>query len=202
MIRKLMAVLLLSLPAVPAFAKSNPDYYPLPCDVLWTAVQSMLNNPADYSIIASDEVTRRASFVVVGDLTVYRDVVILKSQNGGCITKLNITQVGSDNSNERSFRGRLKRTLARMQRPKPPLGIGGGLSTASAAGTANQAPPAPAAGATGKPEIAPRTGIGAIWASTLASQIIFTPAAASKPEEQRPGAKPASAISPAVPSGY
>lgn len=202
MIRKLLTVLLLLLPAVPALARSNPDYYPIPCDVLWTAVMSTLNNPSNYSVIVSDDLNRRASFVVIGDLTVYRDVVTLKSQDKGCIARLNITQVGSDNSNERSFRGRLKRTLARMQRPKPPLAIGAGLSTASAAGPPAPAPPAPAPGAPGKPQIAPRTGPDAIWASTLTSQIVFTPAAASRPDDQRSGGKPASAIASAVPSGY
>lgn len=203
MIRRFLAVLLLLLPAIPALAKSNPDYYPIPCDALWTAVTSTLNNPANYSIIVSDDVARRVSFVVVGDLTVYKDVVVLTSQDKGCITRLYITQVGSDNSNERSFRGRLKRTLARMQRPKTPLAIGGGISTASAAGAAPVQPqPAPAPGAPAKPQIAPRTGTEAIWTSTLTSQIVYTPAAAaSRPDAQRPGVKPASPTPSTVPSG-
>ena len=108
MIRKTLAILLLLLPAVPALAKSDPDFYPLSCDVLWTAVKSTLNNPNDYGVIAIDDLAQRASFVVVGDLTVFKDVVALKSQNKGCSIKLSIIQIGSDNSNERGFRGRLR----------------------------------------------------------------------------------------------
>lgn len=202
MIRKTLAFLLLLLPAVPALAKSDPGFYPVSCDVLWTAVMKTLNNPRDYNIIVSDDVHYRAAFVVVGDLTVYKDVVILSSKDKGCSMKLNITQVGSDNSNERSFRGRIKRTLARMQRSQPPLAIGGGISTAAAAGAPAQAPAVPAPGAAPKPQTAPRTGTDAIWTSTVTSQIVLTHAAASKPEDQRSGTKPVSAVSSTGPAGY
>lgn len=189
MIRKFLVVLLVLLPTIPALAKSDPDYYPISCDVLWTAVKSTLNNPADYNVIVSDDLSHRAAFVVVGDLTVFKDVVILKSRDLGCSIKLAITQIGSDNSNERSFRGRLKRTLARTQRPQPTLPIGG-ISTASAAGTPAQAPAVPAPGAPAKPQMTPKLGVEAIWASTVSSHVVLSHPAASKPNQQRTGEKP------------
>lgn len=202
MIRKFLVVLLVLLPAVPALAKSDPDYYPMSCDVLWTAVKSTLNNPADYNVIMSDDLNFRVSFVVVGNLTVYKDVVILRSKDKGCSIKVNITQVGSDNSNERSFRGRLKRAVARMQSPQPPLAVGGGISTASTSGAPSQPATAPAPVSPAKPQMTPRTGLGAIWASTLTSQIILSHTADSGSDHPRSGAKPATPIPSAGPTGY
>jgi hypothetical protein len=186
MIRKSLIVLLLLLPAVPSQAKSDPDYYPLSCDVLWTAVKSMLNNPNDYGVIAIDDLTQKASFVVVGDLAVFKDVVALRSQNQGCSIKLTIIQIGSDNSNERGFRGRLKRTLAKMRKPAPPLVISGN-STASAPAQPATAPPPGAS--PGKPQSMPNTGTGGIWQSTLISKLGFTPAAVSGTDQPRSTAK-------------
>ena len=189
------------LPAVPALAKSDPDYYPVSCDVLWTAVKSTLDRPADYSIIVSDDAGFRAAFVVVGDLVVYKDVVMLRSRDKGCSIKLNITQVGSDNSNERSFRGRLKRTLGKMQSRQAPMAIGG-VSTASAGGGASQAPAAPVPGAPAKPQRAPRPGLEGIWASTLTSQVILSRPDAIEPDHSRSGTKPTSPITSSGPAGY
>jgi hypothetical protein len=199
MIRKLLVVLLVLLPSIPALAKSDRDYYPISCDVLWTAVKSTLNNPADYNVLVSDDLSHRAAFVVVGDLTVFKDVVILKSRDMGCSIKLAITQIGSDNSNERSFRGRLKRTLARMQRPQPTLPIGG-ISTASAAGTPAQAPAAPASGAPAKPQMTPKIGVEAIWASTVSSRVVLSHPAESTPNRKRTDEKPS--MTSAGPAGY
>lgn len=174
MIRKTLAILLLLLPAVPALAKSDPDFYPLSCDVLWTAVKSTLNNPNDYGVIAIDDLTQRASFVVVGDLAVFKDVVALKSRNKGCSIKLTIIQIGSDNSNERGFRGRLRRTLAKMRKPAPPLVVSGNSTASAPAPPATVQAPAPGA-SPGKPQSAPGTGLGGVWQSTVISRLGFTP---------------------------
>ena len=190
MIRRLLAVLLVLLPAVPALAKSDPDFFPIPCDVLWNAVKTTLNNPADYSVITINDLTLRASFDVVGDLTQFKDVVVLKSQEKGCSIKLTIIQVGSDNSDERGFRGRLKRTLAKMQRTTPLLAVSGDSTGATPAQTS--AAPAPAPGAPAKPQSIARGGLGGIWKSTLISQIGYTSTETevSTPGQPRVPAKP------------
>ncbi|HKF48442.1 MAG TPA: hypothetical protein VKB38_13855 [Terracidiphilus sp.] len=193
MIRKSLAVLLLLLPAVPSLAKSDPDYYPLSCDVMWTAVKSTLNNPNDYGVLAIDDLTQRASFVVVGDLAVFKDVVALRSHNQGCSIKLTITQIGSDNSNERGFRGRLKRTLAKMRKPAPPLVVSGNSTASAPAPPAASAAPAPGA-SSGKPQSMPTTGIGSVWQSTLVSRLGFTSTIVSGTDQPQPPAKRAGGI--------
>lgn len=97
-----------------AFAKSH-DVYPVPCDVLWNAVKDTLGNQNDYNVIAMDEGGQKASFVVVGETTPYRNMVALSTQDAGCAMKLTVLQVGPDNSDERGFRKRLGKALAKLQ---------------------------------------------------------------------------------------
>lgn len=190
MIPKFLAILLLSLSAVPALAKSDPNYFPISCDALWTAVKGTLN-PADYNVVGIDDLNYRASFYVVGDFGKYKDWLILRSQDQGCSIKLNISQIGSDNSNERSFRGRLKRTLARMQRSQPPLSIGGGVSTASTSGPAAQPSASPVTGVPAKPQGKSGTPVAqTTWDSTLTSQIVLASPVAIAPVQPRSEPKP------------
>lgn len=118
-LRTFFAIFLALIVAVPASAKSNRDVYPISCDLLWTAVKHTLENPGDYGILSVNDLTLRASFMVVGNLVRYTDRVELTEQDGGCRMKLTISQVGADNSDERGFRNRLKKSLAKMQAAKP-----------------------------------------------------------------------------------
>ena len=117
---KLMLIVVFSLifSSTPSFAKSH-DIFPLSCDVLWSAVKDTLGNPNDYSVIAMDEAGQKASFVVIGETTPYRDMVAVSSHDEGCAMKLTMLQVGPDNSDERGFRKRLGKALVRMQAAKP-----------------------------------------------------------------------------------
>jgi hypothetical protein len=104
--------------STPTFAKSH-DVFPMSCDDLWTAVKDTLGNPNDYNVIAVDEAAQKASFVVVGETTPYRDMVALAAKGGECSMKLTVLQVGPDNSDERGFRKRLAKSLARLQAGAP-----------------------------------------------------------------------------------
>jgi len=86
--------------------------------VLWTAVKDTLGNQNDFSVIAMDDAGQKASFVVVGETTPYRDMVALAEQDKACAMKLTIFQVGPDNSDERAFRKRLGKSLAKVQAAK------------------------------------------------------------------------------------
>jgi hypothetical protein len=104
--------------STPTFAKSH-DVFPLSCDVLWNAVKDTLANQNDYSVIAMDEAGQKASFVVVGETTPYRDLIALTAKGVECSMKLTVLQVGPDNSDERGFRKRLGKALARLQAATP-----------------------------------------------------------------------------------
>lgn len=116
--RRIFAVLLALLVVVPAYAKPKRDVFPMPCDVLWSAVKNTLENPKDYGLLAVNDLTLRASFMVVGNLVRYTDRVALIEEGGGCRMDLRMLQVGPDNSDERGFRHRLKRSLAKVERAK------------------------------------------------------------------------------------
>jgi hypothetical protein len=127
--------------SVPAPAKPR-DVFPGPCDSVWAAVTATLSDGRNYGIVSIDDLNKRASFTVIGDLTVRTDKVALLSVDGGCQMKLVITQIGSDNSDERGFRNRLKKSMVRLQAAKPPV-------PAKPPASAN--PPAPAIPATSVP---------------------------------------------------
>ena len=113
----MMFVVLLS---VPALAKPR-DVFTGTCDNVWTAVSATLSDGRNYGIVSLDDLNKRAVFTVIGDLTVRTDRVTLIPSDGGCQMKLVITQIGSDNSDERCFRNRLTKAMARLQAAKPPV---------------------------------------------------------------------------------
>ncbi len=115
---KALAVILLVFFSVPVFAKPH-DLYPVSCDVLWAAVKDTLGNQNDFSVIAVDETGQKASFVVVGETTPYRDMVALVARDNQCAMKLTMLQVGPDNSDERVFRKRLGKSLVKVQAATP-----------------------------------------------------------------------------------
>ena len=118
MMHRVFSVLLALFIAVPAFGKSKRDVYPTSCDVLWSAVKNTLENPKDYGVLSVNDLTLRASFMVVGNLVRYTDRVSLTEEDGRCRMDLRMLQVGPDNSDERGFRHRLKRSLAKVQTAK------------------------------------------------------------------------------------
>ncbi len=117
--RKTLAVVVfLFLSSLPSFAKEH-DVYPMSCDVLWASIKDALGNPRDYGVLSMDDLNLRASFVVVGNLTMYTDRVALSARDSGCAMKLTMLQVGPDYSDERGFRNRLKKAMARLQAVEP-----------------------------------------------------------------------------------
>ena len=119
MMRTLLTILIASFLVLPASAKSKRDVYPMACDVLWTAVKNALDSPRDYGVLSENDLSLQASFVVVGNLVKYTDRITLEEEDGGCRMNLRILQVGADNTDERAFRKRLKKSLAKLEAAKP-----------------------------------------------------------------------------------
>ena len=117
--RIVLAVLIALILALPAWAKPKPDVYPVSCDVLWTAIKSTLQNPQDYGVLYLNDLSENASFVIVGNLVRYTQHVSLTEQGDGCKMKLAMLQVGADNTDERAFLKRVKKSLIKLQSTKP-----------------------------------------------------------------------------------
>ena len=91
----------------------------MPCDRLWVAVKDTLGNSKDFRVLSMYDESQQAAFIVVGNLTTFTDTVVLTQQEDGCQMKLRILQVGGDNSDERMFRNRLKKSMEKLQAAKP-----------------------------------------------------------------------------------
>jgi hypothetical protein len=91
----------------------------MPCESLWAAVRNTLENRKDYGVLTENDLSLRASFIVVGNLVQYTNRIALTEQESGCRMDLRMLQVGSDNSDERGFRKRLKKELAKLEAVKP-----------------------------------------------------------------------------------
>lgn len=105
--------------AAPAMAAPR-DFFPVSCDDLWAAVNVTLSDAGNYSVSSIDDVNKKAAFIVVGELIVYTDTVALIARDNGCQAKLTIKEVGAENSNYRSFRKRLVKSLAKVEAAKSP----------------------------------------------------------------------------------
>lgn len=115
-----LAVLLLLATSVPALAKPKDDY-PVPCNILWTAVRNTLSNPSNYSILGISDSSQNAAFKIVGSLVPYTDRVALMTRDSGCSLKLAFIEVGSDNADLREFRKGVTKSLAKIEAAKPPM---------------------------------------------------------------------------------
>jgi hypothetical protein len=104
--------------AAPALAKSS-NVYPVSCADLWAAVKDTLQRPRDYGILSMNEVEQKASFTIVGSLTVYTDRIAPTARDGGCAMKATFIQEGPDDSDWRQFHHHLERSLTKLQAAKP-----------------------------------------------------------------------------------
>jgi hypothetical protein len=118
MFRTLVFSLLVFSSALPAIAKPH-DVYPVSCDVVWSAVKTVLQNPNDYHIAGLSDSMYKASFLVIGDLKPLMNNVVLTDMGPSCGMDVTMVQVGSDNSNERAFRKHLSKVMAKQQAAKP-----------------------------------------------------------------------------------
>lgn len=118
MLKFLMTSFFMLVVAAPAPAKSR-DVYPVSCADLWAAVKDSLQSPRDYGILSMNDVEQKASFTIIGSLTVYTDRIALTAKDGGCAMKATFIQEGPDDSDWRQFHHRLERSLAKLQAAKP-----------------------------------------------------------------------------------
>ena len=115
MLKIALIALFLLISCVPGSCAS-PEEYSVSCDVVWAAVKDTLySNPRDYGIQSMNNVEWRASFIVLGNLTVFTDHIALTTTDTGCRMKTNIIQIGPDNSDWRRFHKRVGRAIDKVQ---------------------------------------------------------------------------------------
>jgi hypothetical protein len=120
-----MAVLLLSIVAVPAFAKTHKDDYSVSCTVLWAAVKDTLRNSGKYGIIGMDNGEMTASFSIgIGSIGQKRvNSVALNAKGDSCEMVVQSGFSGLTNDDAGDFKKRVDKSLAAQQqspRPAPP----------------------------------------------------------------------------------
>jgi hypothetical protein len=104
--------------SVPTFASSR-GVYPVSCNALWEAIKVTLSNTKDYSLLGISDSAHSAAFLVVGELTQHTDrVVELIAKDSGCVMRLAFVEIGPADDNERGFRKRVKKSLAKMEAAK------------------------------------------------------------------------------------
>jgi hypothetical protein len=128
----IMFVFLLSLPAL---AKPR-DVFPGSCDNVWSAIAATLSEGRNYGIVSMDDLNERATFTVIGDLTVRTDKVTLVPVDGGCQMK-----IGRDANRFGQFRrALLPKPAEEVDGPAPGRQTAGACqcSPANHSGRANQ----------------------------------------------------------------
>lgn len=123
MIRTVALTLAMLSLATPAFSKTKDLHavkgvYSVSCDDLWTAVKDTIQNRVNYGLNSVNDLDLRASFVVIGDRFLYTDRVALVEKNGGCEMKMDIGDIGAENTNFRQFRTRVEHSLTRQESAK------------------------------------------------------------------------------------
>jgi hypothetical protein len=118
--RRFAVVLLLSIVAVPSFAKTHKDPYPVSCTVLWPAVKDTLRNSGKYGIIGIDNSEMTASFAIGGTLSAKRvNSVVLNAKGDTCEMQVQTAYSGFTNNDAGDFKKRVDESLAKQQATPP-----------------------------------------------------------------------------------
>jgi hypothetical protein len=114
------ALMLLTVAAPAAFAKTHKDDYSVSCTTLWAAVKDTLRNSGKYGIISIDNTEMTASFNIGGTLTGKRiNSVILNGKGEACEMQVQTAYSGFTNNDAGDFKKRVDESLAKQQAPTP-----------------------------------------------------------------------------------
>jgi hypothetical protein len=115
-----VVVLLLSIVAIPSFAKTHKDEYSVSCTVLWAAVKDTQRNSGKYGIIGIDNTEMTASFNIGGTLTGKRvNSVLLNAKGDTCEMQVQTAYSGFTNNDADDFKKRVDESLPKQQAAPP-----------------------------------------------------------------------------------
>ena len=105
--------------AVPAFAKTHQDTYPVPCSELWSAVKDTLRNSGHYGIISTDNTEMTASYNFAGAIRQRTNSVLLNAQGSGCTMQIQSSYRGPAHDDAGDFKKRVEESLAKLKGSAP-----------------------------------------------------------------------------------
>lgn len=113
--------------AIPAFSMTYKTNYPVNCSDLWVAVKDVLNNPDQYSVVASDDAQMNAAYDVKhtahvnvsGALLQRTNHVKLVSKGSECQMQVVSNYSGWEHSDQGDFRKRVEESLAKQKATTP-----------------------------------------------------------------------------------
>jgi hypothetical protein len=115
-----VVVLMLLIVAVPSFAKTHKDMYPVSCGALWPAVKDTLRNSGKYGILGIDNGEMTSSFVIGGTLTGKRiNSVVLNAKGDSCEMQVQTAFSGLVNNDAGDFKKRVDESLAKQPPSQP-----------------------------------------------------------------------------------
>ena len=117
---KLAVVALISLTlAVPMFAKTHNDTYPVPCSELWEAVQDTIKNSGNYILVVADNTQMTASYNINGALRSRANSVHLNPQDASCVMQVQSSYSGLAHDDAGDFKTRVDQSLAKLKGSTP-----------------------------------------------------------------------------------
>ena len=115
----LVVALMSAILAAPSFGKSHKDTYPVACSELWAAVKDTIGNPANYSIISTDNKEMTASYSIAGALRKRTNSLVLNSRGTSCEMQLQSNDSGFAHDDAGDFKKRVEDSLAKRKGSSP-----------------------------------------------------------------------------------
>lgn len=121
MLKRALAIAILFVFAVPAFAKTHKDTFNVPCKTLWEAVRDTLRNSGKYGIIGINSEEMTASYNMGGNLTGKRinSVLLNAKGEGSCELQVQTAFSGLVNNDYGDFKERVQSSLTKIQASAP-----------------------------------------------------------------------------------
>jgi hypothetical protein len=101
--------------ALPGFAKTHQDTYPVPCSELWNAIQETLKNSGNYSIVVADSTQMTAAYTINGALRHRENSVHLNPQGTSCEMQTESSYSGLAHDDAGDFKRRVDESLAKLK---------------------------------------------------------------------------------------
>jgi hypothetical protein len=114
--------------ALPMFAETYKNAYPVPCGDLWSAVKDTLGNPQNYEVKKTDESKMTASYKVKHSIHITITESILQRTNKvtlvpmatGCEMQVVSNYSGIEHDDRGDFKKRVDESLAKPKAEQPP----------------------------------------------------------------------------------
>ena len=127
MLKSVVAIIVLSAFALPAFCGTHKDAYPNACSEVWAAVKDTLGNAENYTVKLTDEAKMTSSYSVkhsahvtlTGALRQRPNTVTLSSKGAGCEMTVESNYSGFEHNDAGDFTKRVNESLIKLKGSTP-----------------------------------------------------------------------------------